>query len=103
MFAARTRAQRGRRPGLDSLPSRALCTLPGTPRRTEGWLGEGAGERALLKGLWRVGENQAGQTRIRDPGVPAKLDVAGQRSQNTAHVLTAWASSVGTQSLSPDS
>lgn len=56
-------------------------------------MGEGAGERALLKEVRRLGsggwgENQAGQTRIRDPGVAAKRDVAGQRSQNTSHVLS---------------
>lgn len=81
-----------------------LCTLPGAPRRGEGWPGEGADEHRLCKGVWSSGENRAGQTRMRDPEVPAKRDVAGQRSQNTAHVLTGWARVVwGTQIPSPDS
>lgn len=49
-------------PGFGQLALAELCTLPGTPRRREGWMGEGAGERALLKEVWRLG---SGVERIR--------------------------------------
>lgn len=48
-LAARTRAERGRRPGLDSLPWQSSALSPGRRGGERAAWGEGAGERALLQ------------------------------------------------------
>lgn len=52
-------------PGFGQLALAEFCTLPGTPRRRECWMGEGEGERVLLQEVWRLGSGVGRIRRVR--------------------------------------
>lgn len=84
------RVPRSAHAGRELLPREAREGICGGTRRRRDSRGGCGGEKS-----------QADLTRKREHGVPARSDFAGQRSQNTTHVLT-HPVGVGTQIPSPD-